>query len=194
MTLAQGIVYALADIVGARHVVLPRNGHTAAIRASGSDAVVYPGSGSEVAEILRGAAACDVAVRVPGLTMLRRGTAGEITLALPRLNKVLGIDRSAMLARVQPLVPRDRIRRALSRARMQLAGAITQARGAGTVADCVLAVEAVTPAGRLVRATRGTCEQRPDVMDLLLHTSGVLCVISEITFALSPTTLGEAKE
>lgn len=193
MTLAPGIFYALADIVGARHVVLPCDG-CAAVGSVGLDAVVYPGSGGEVAQILRGAAACDFTVRLPDSTVLRQGSAGEIALVLTRLNEVVRVDPLTMVARVQPLVPRDRLSRVLSRARLQLAGAITtQGGGAGMVADCAVAVEAVTASGRIVRHTRKAVADRPDVIDLLLRMTGAPCVITEITLALSPE-LGEAKE
>lgn len=192
MTLASGVVYALVDIVGARHVVLACDGCTT-VGSDALDAVVFPGSGGEVAEILRGATACDIAVRLPGVGVVRPGSAGEIALALTRLDKVR-IDRPAMVARVQPLILAERLLRTLSQARLQLAAAITtQPRAADMVGDCAVAIETVTASGQIVRATRTSCGNRPDMLDLLPRIAGVSCVITEITLALLPS-LDQEKE
>jgi FAD/FMN-containing dehydrogenase len=95
MPFARGVAYALVDIVGQDNAFFPHTDSTsdhqpcATVWGATPDAVVYPGDARELAEIVRGAAACDVTVRLPCGTALHEGSAGEILLAMTRLNQIL---------------------------------------------------------------------------------------------------------
>lgn len=102
MPLAPGITAALSDIVGRRYVVLAGDQPTEPTPGMLVDAVVFPGTTDEVAQVMRGATACDVAVQTPEEIALRDGDCGRITLDLSRMDKILEVDTDHLVARVQP--------------------------------------------------------------------------------------------
>lgn len=102
MPLAPGITAALSDIVGRRYVVLAGDQPTEPTPGMLVDAAVFPGTTDEVAQVMRGATACDVAVQTPAEIVLRDGDCGRITLDLSRVDKVLEIDTDGLVPRVQP--------------------------------------------------------------------------------------------
>lgn len=99
MTLASGIGAALSDIVGREHVhVAPNVTSRYGCRQFGlihavPDVVVFPGSTTEVAEVLRGAYACGIPVVQRLATRYLSGgmivLTGGIVLALDRMNRII---------------------------------------------------------------------------------------------------------
>lgn len=94
MSLEPGIAAALCDIVGSHNVILApnmRRGDVTELTGGAPDAVVYPRSSSEVAEILRGASACGIAVEMAAM-VLRDGGRGRIVVHLDRLDETSAAD------------------------------------------------------------------------------------------------------
>lgn len=191
MTLAPGVVDALADIVGRHHVcIAPAAGEHEPIEVSSPwgelpDAVVLPATTDEVAQILRGATACGVQVRTPELNVLCHGDRGQIVLALSRLDNLLEINTERLYVRVQPAVSETRLRDAITAADLTIAG--TSSSGARWVNDAnLLAIEVVTARGRIMRVNRSAACDLADTVDVLAGLAGVLCVATEVTLALIP--------
>lgn len=116
MALAPGIAEALFDIVKREHVLLgsdlarsPRPGKPSQVSA---DAVVFPRSTAEVADVVRGAAVCGIPTTVVP-SWIRHDkqwlNADGIVVALHRMNRIITIDRELGLARVQPGVSVPRL-------------------------------------------------------------------------------------
>lgn len=182
MPLASGIVAALADIVGPYNLVSA--GGTVFDAGSLPDVVVFPGTAGEVAQIIRGAVACEVAVQTSEGMTLREGDAGRITLNLARFDEILEINAATLTARLQPCLVLDRLWQELSAAGLQLAHAPRV--GPATSTDYVLAVEAVSASGRVFRAQRFPYGRHDELVDLVVHGEGVHWVITELTVALLP--------
>lgn len=186
------IALALADIVGPQHVVVtgPADGDgggLASLMYGTPDVIVYPGTTTEVAEVLRGAAACDITARTSDGTVLRDGDAGEIVIAPTRLNRIVEIVPATLTARVQPWIPDVELLRRLAEAGLQPARLKVRDRRGRCVelGESVIGVEAVSVTGQIVRAE--SAQQDPcDIADLLLRSAGVSCLVTEITLALSP--------
>lgn len=187
MPLAPGITAALTDIVGPCHVVPSNNERGAGIDShlgDVPDAIVYPGTTTEVAQVMRGAQACDLAVLTTEDVVLRDGDAGQIVLNLSRLDKVLELNPGELIARVQPEVRIEHLMSEIVSAGFDVARVPRE--GPLTASDHVLEVEAVLLSGRVVRAVRQPFGDRYDAVDLVAGTSGLLCVITEVTIALLP--------
>lgn len=97
MAMASGIAEALFDIVGREHVWLRRSQSLFSIpgvrRGVDADAVVFPGSSREVADVIRGAAACGIpttVVPLPSMGGTRWSNPGGIVLVLTRMSKPRG--------------------------------------------------------------------------------------------------------
>lgn len=187
MPLAPGIAAALSDIVGPSHLVSSHSERAAGVRSTLEDlpdASVYPGTTDEVAQIMRGAWACDLAVLTAENVLMRDGDAGQIVLNLSRLDRILELNSDELIARVQPEASTADFKH-----RISMAGLVVShvRRGESPVVNgYVLEVEGVTQSGRVIRAVRPPFSSRYDVVDLVLRTAGVLCVITEITIALRP--------
>ncbi len=182
MTLDPGVRAALCDIVGPGHVFLGGRGRGAA--AVEPDAVVYPSSEAEVTQVIQGAAACGLTVRTAEGAVLSVRARGEIVLDLCRMNRVLSLDPRRLAVRVQPEVGVEQIAERVEAAGFAVARLPRDARP--HVSDHVLAVEAVSPSGRVIRADRAPAEPGFDLVDLLISSAGVLCVVTELTLALIP--------
>lgn len=95
MAMASGIAEALFDIVGREHVWLRGSRSLFSVpgvrRGVDADAVVFPGSSREVADVIRGAAACDIPITVlpvPSKGDRSWSNPGGIVLVLTRMNKL----------------------------------------------------------------------------------------------------------
>lgn len=191
MALHSGIVKALADIVGQHHVRLTP-GDGAGLRAPlpekppCPDAIVYPGSTSELAELLRGASACDIAVHTSDGILLD-GDSGHIVLSQKRFNRILDIDRYQLTCRLQPEVPLQYLNQTLAAAGLTIASVSCAAEPRSTVANAVGALTVVSSTGTVVGANRVAHDDHVDLVDLLMRMAGTSCVLTELTVALTPT-------
>lgn len=191
MTLAPGIVEALADIVGRRYVcVASAAGEHEPIEVSSPwgelpNAVVFPATTDEVARVIRGASACRVRVLTQEGNVLCNGERGLIILAVSRLDSILEINTDRLYARVQPAVSETRLRQATAAVGMTIAGVPGTGPGWTNRAN-LLAIEVVTPGGRILREKRpATCGQA-GLVDVLAELAGTMCVSTEVTLALTP--------
>lgn len=147
MSLAPGITAALADIVGPAHVTPGCEAYLG--RDMSVDAMVVPGTSMEVAQIVRGAVACDLTVLTADGTVFRDADRGQIVLNLARLNQVVEIDRMSLRARVQPNIARRRLLSEIASAGVDVARIHCGRSSAAT--DHLLSVEAVSRSGRRAR-------------------------------------------
>ncbi|MFF0023052.1 FAD-binding oxidoreductase [Streptomyces sp. NPDC005496] len=172
--------------------------------------MVFPGSTEEVAAVLQLATQRGVPVIPRGAgSNLCAGTValqGGIVLALTRLDRILELSPSELLARVQPGVTSAALASAAAAEDLLWApdpGSRTVATVGGTIATCagglrglkygvtrnyVLGLEAVLPTGEVIR-TGGRLNKDVagyDLTRLLTGSEGTLAVITEATVALRP--------
>ncbi|TQM72511.1 glycolate oxidase [Thermopolyspora flexuosa] len=206
----------LAGIVGERHVRVDDGALAAHARdatplfEASPQAVVYPGSTAEVAEILRYATANRVPVvpRGGGSNLCAAAVPlhGGIVMVLTRLNEILEISREELLARVQPGVTTAALAAAAAEQGLLYApdpGSHTVSTIGGNIATCagglrglkygvtrnyVLGLEAVLPTGEIIRTGGRLWKDVAgyDLTRLLTGSEGTLAVITEATVALLP--------
>jgi glycolate oxidase len=174
------------------------------------DLVVFPGSTAEVAEVLRLADAARVAVTPRGSgTNLSGGTIphrGGIVLVLTRMNRLVGIDETDLVAVCQPGVRTVALAEAAATRSLMFPpdpGSHTTSTLGGNVAECsgglralkygvtrdyVLGVEAVLPTGEVVRSGGRLVKDVAgyDLQRLLCGSEGTLAVMTELTLRLIP--------
>ena len=174
------------------------------------DAVVLPGNAAEVAEVVR---FCN-ARRIP-LVPRGRGTGttgatvpvgGGVVLSLERMDRILAIDATNRIARVEPGVTNQRLQEAAaavgffwapdptSAAVCTVGGNLAcnaagpRAVKYGTARENTLGLRAVTGAGEEIRTgvmtTKGVVGY--DFTRLLIGSEGTLAVITEATLRLTP--------
>ena len=179
-------------------------------RGHPADLVVVPGSTAEVAAVAR---TCDRA----GVPLTPRGagtgysggavpTAGGVVMSLERLNRILEIDESNLLAVVEPNVVTATLQQAVENVGLfyppdpaslhesVIGGNVAECAGGprafkyGTTKRYVLGLEAVLPTGQIVR-TGGKSVKNVvgyDVTQLLVGSEGTLAIVTEIILRLIP--------
>ncbi|QUH02385.1 FAD-binding protein [Saccharopolyspora erythraea] len=220
MTLPKQDTDALAAIVGAEHVrvepgeLAPYARDATPLFHAEPDAVVFPATTGEVAEVLKLATERGIPVTPRGAgTNLCAATVAErggIVLVLTRLNRILEISREELLARVEPGVTTARLADAAGAEGLLYApdpGSRTASTVGGNVATCagglrglkygvtrnyVLGLTAVLPTGEVVRTGGRLWKDVAgyDLTRLLTGSEGTLAVITEVTVALLPTPAG----
>lgn len=206
----------LEEIVGAANI----RADPAALVTYGTDAtplqrgqpslVVLPATTGEVAAVLRVADEVRVPVIPRGAgTNLSGGTVpldGGIVLALTRMNRLLLIDDTDLVAVCQPGVRTAELARAAAARGLLFApdpGSHTTSTLGGNVAECsgglralkygitrdyVLGVEAVLASGEIIRSGGRLVKDVAgyDLQRLLCGSEGTLAVMTELTFRLLP--------
>jgi D-lactate dehydrogenase (cytochrome) len=172
------------------------------------DAVAYPDSTAEVAEIVRLCAACAVPVIGWGTGTALEGHAqaprGGVTIDFRRMDAVLEVMPEDGLVRVQPGLTREALNRALRAtglmfpvdpgANASLGGmAATRASGTtavkyGTMRDQVRGLEVVLADGRVIRTGTRAAKSSAgyDLTALFVGSEGTLGLITELTLRLHP--------
>lgn len=170
------------------------------------DAVVWPETTAEVAEIVRICARENVPVVAWGTGTSLEGHAlavrGGITLDMSRMASVLSISAEDRLVRVQPGLTREALNAELRAtglffpvdpgANASLGGmAATRASGTtavryGTMRDNVAALEIVLADGRIIRTGSGAVKSASgyDLTALFVGSEGTLGIITELTLRL----------
>jgi D-lactate dehydrogenase (cytochrome) len=184
-----------------------QHGHTTTwIENQSPDAVVFPQSTDEVAEIVKACATHKVPVIAFGTGTSLEGhvnaPAGGISVDLTQMNKVLAVNASDLDCVVQPGVTREDLNTHLRDqglffpidpgANASLGGmAATRASGTnavryGTMKDNILSLEAVMPDGQIIRTGHRAKKSSAgyDLTRLLIGAEGTLGIITEITLRL----------
>ena len=214
-TLSAETVREIERVLGTEHVrrddALRRQyGEDALGRGHPADLVVFPGSAADVAAVAR---LCDER-RIP-LTPRGAGTgytggavpsSGGVVLALDRMDRIKAIDEANLLAVVEPNVVTGALQAAVERAglfyppdpasldRSAIGGNVAECAGGprafkyGTTRRYVLGLEAVLPAGEIIRTGGKTVKNVVgyDLTQLLVGSEGTLAIITEITLRLVP--------
>ncbi len=187
--------------------ICEQHGHTTTwIENQSPDAVVFPHSTEEVADIVRTCAEHKVPVIPFGTGTSLEGhvnaPAGGISVDLSQMNKILAVNVGDLDCVVQPGVTRAELNTHLRDqglffpidpgANASLGGmAATRASGTnavryGTMKDNVLSLEAVMPDGQVIRTGHRARKSSAgfDLTRLLIGAEGTLGIITEITLRL----------
>lgn len=177
------------------------------------DAVVLPRDAAEVAQVLRICAEDYVAVVpwgggtsvVGGLDAERGRCTGLIALDLSRLNRLVAVDDTSMLATFEPGIRTPEAERLLAEhgltlghvpqsfERASLGGYVVTrsagqaSTGVGRFDDLVAGLRMATPAGELVLDPVGGSAAGPDLRRLVMGSEGTLGVVTEVTLRVRRT-------
>ncbi len=196
-----------ADRLQSGAAICEQHGHTTTwIENQSPDAVVFPHSTEEVADIVRTCAEHKVPVIPFGTGTSLEGhvnaPAGGISVDLSQMNKILAVNVGDLDCVVQPGVTRAELNTHLRDqglffpidpgANASLGGmAATRASGTnavryGTMKDNVLSLEAVMPDGQVIRTGHRARKSSAgfDLTRLLIGAEGTLGIITEITLRL----------
>jgi glycolate oxidase len=205
----------LQSLLGAQHVRLDaetrvKYGTDALKRGHPADVVVFPGTTGEVATVMR---LCN-AHRIPvvprgagtGYTGGAVPTSGGVVLSLERMNRILEIDETNLIAIVEPNVVTGDLQDAVERVGLfyppdpaslrqsVIGGNVAECAGGprafkyGTTKQYVLGLEAVLPTGEIIE-TGGKVVKNVvgyDLTHLLVGSEGTLAVITKIILRLIP--------
>ena len=176
------------------------------------DAVVLPGSGEEVLEVLRTCAAHRVAVVpfgggtsvVGGLEPRRGGFAGVIALDLRRMNRLLSLDEESRTATFEPGLRGPEAETLLGERGYTIGhfpqsfeyatiGGFAAARSSGQASagygrfdERVVAITVATPEGTLDLGRAPKSAAGPDLRQLFLGSEGALGVLTSLTVEVRP--------
>jgi glycolate oxidase len=208
-------VSTLCKVVGRDYVrtdaaLLVAYGVDALGKGASPDLVVIPGNTEEISRIAR---LCTVQ-RVPlvvrgagtGYTGGAVPTSGGVVLSMERLNRILGIDETNLLAVVEPCVITADLQRAVEQVglyyppdpasleKSSIGGNVAECAGGprafkyGTTKNYVLALEAVLPTGEIVNTGSKAVKNVVgyDLARLLVGSEGTLAIITRITLRLVP--------
>jgi glycolate oxidase len=205
----------LQSLLGAQHVRLDaetcvKYGTDALKRGHPADVVVFPGTSGEVAAVM---GLCN-AHRIPvvprgagtGYTGGAVPTSGGVVLSLERMNRILEIDETNLIAIVEPNVVTGDLQDAVERVGLfyppdpaslrqsVIGGNVAECAGGprafkyGTTKQYVLGLEAVLPTGEIIE-TGGKVVKNVvgyDLTHLLVGSEGTLAVITKIILRLIP--------
>jgi glycolate oxidase len=210
------ILQALIDVVGRAHVLDARGDLEAYSRDATPlfqalpEVVVLPASTGEVAAVLRLATASRIPVTPRGagtnLAAMTVPVHGGIVLSLTRMDRILEVSSSELLAVCEPGVTTAELAAAAAAAGLLYAadpGSRTVSTVGGNVATCagglrglkygvtrnyVLGVEVVLPTGEILRTGGRLWKDVAgyDLTRLLTGSEGTLGIITELTLALLP--------
>lgn len=176
------------------------------------DAVVYPGSASEVAAVLAVCAELGVAVVpfgggtsvVGGVEPLRGSLSAVVALDLARLDRLLAVDPVSLVATVQPGMTGPVLEEALAEHGLTLGhfpqsfeyatvggwvatrSAGQASTGYGRIDELVLALRVATPSGEIATRAVPASAAGPRLRELLVGSEGTLGVIVEATLRVRP--------
>jgi glycolate oxidase len=215
MPLARPIVDDLDAIVGAEWIradppALEAYGQDALGQGHPPDLVVLPADTAQIAAIAR---LCD-GHRLPlvvrgggtGYTGGSVPTQGGVLLSMERLNRILEIDQTNLLAVVEPNVITGQLQREVERVglfyppdpasldRSAIGGNVAECAGGprafkyGTTRRYVLGLEAVLPTGEIIRTGSKAVKNVVgyDLTQLLVGSEGTLAIITRIILRLVP--------
>jgi alkyldihydroxyacetonephosphate synthase len=176
------------------------------------DAVVYPGSPGEVAELLAACAEQDVAV-IPygggtsvsgGVEPLRGGHAAAVSVDLARLDRLLGVDRLSELATFGAGATGPQAEAKLGAHGLTLGhfpqsfefctiggwlatpSAGQASTGYGRIDELVVGLRFAAPSGEIATRLVPATAAGPDLRELLVGSEGVLGIITEATLRVRP--------
>ena len=177
------------------------------------DAVVLPRSAAEVADVLRICVEDYVAVVpwgggtsvVGGLDAERGRCTGLVALDLSRLDRLVSVDETSMLATFEPGIRTPEAERLLAEhgltlghvpqsfERASLGGYVVTrsagqaSTGVGRFDELVAGLRMATPAGELVLEPVGGSAAGPDLRRLVMGSEGTLGVVTEVTLRVRRT-------
>ena len=213
--LSEAFLYGLRDAVGPEWIrtdpaVRDAYGQDALGQGHPPDLVVLPADTRQVAAVVTLCAAHQVPIVVRGAGTGYTGGAvpiqGGVVLSMERMNRILEIDETNLLAVVEPNVVTGDLQRAVeerglfyppdpaSLDRSAIGGNVAESAGGprafkyGTTRRYVLALEAVLPTGEIVRTGSKAVKNVVgyDLTQLLVGSEGTLAVITRITLRLVP--------
>ena len=215
MSVAASVIHDLHAIVGADWIrtdpaALDTNGQDALAQGHPPDLVVLPADTAQIAAIAR---LCD-AHRLPlvargggtGYTGGAVPVRGGVLLSMERLNRILDIDQTNLLAVVEPNVITGHLQREVERVglfyppdpasldRSAIGGNVAECAGGprafkyGTTRRYVLGLEAVLPTGEIVRTGSKAVKNVVgyDLTQLLVGSEGTLAIITQVVLRLVP--------
>ena len=215
MKLPDSFVSSLCEAVGREHVLEQAQAldpYAADALGIGSppDLVVIPGTTEEISAVARLCNEHRVPLVVRGAGTGYTGgavpTRGGVVLSMERLNRILEIDQSNLLAVVEPNVITGDLQRAVEEVGLfyppdpasletsSIGGNVAECAGGprafkyGTTKRYVLALEAVLPGGEIIRTGSKAVKNVVgyDLTQLLVGSEGTLAIITRVTLRLIP--------
>ena len=213
--LPERVVAELREAVGAEHVrvdvaSLDAYGQDALGKGHPPDLVLVPATTQEIAAIARLCNEHRVPLIVRGAGTGYTGgavpTHGGVVVSMERLNRILDIDQTNLLAVVEPHVITGDLQRAVENVGLfyppdpasletsSIGGNVAECAGGprafkyGTTKQYVLALEAVLPTGEIVKTGSKAVKNVVgyDLTRLLVGSEGTLAIITKITLRLIP--------